>query len=63
MLTLDADPVGDDIHDAIGHHRGAVFHPDSEDAVDVGALVHANDPPTATERASASSAARMARWA
>jgi hypothetical protein len=59
-LALDADPGGDDVDDAIGDRGRAVGHPGVQDAVDVGALVHREVPPTAATRASASSAARMA---
>ena len=40
-LALDADPGGDDVDHAIGDRGRAVGHPDLQDAVDVGVVLHA----------------------
>lgn len=60
-LWLPTDPIGDDVEDAIGHLGRPVAEPGPKRAVDVRLIVHAVRPPTVVTRASASSAARMAR--
>ena len=62
-LVLEGDALGDDVDHAVGHRRRAIVEPVVEDELDVGAFAHDGAPPTATARASASRAARMARWA
>ena len=46
-----------------GDLGGAIGEPGIEEALDVAIVRHADRPPTTTARASASRAARMARWA
>ena len=62
-LWLASDSVGDDVHDPIRHRGRPLVEPVPKHARHVGAIVHAVDPPTAVVRASASSAARIARCA
>ena len=57
------DPVEDIVDDAVGDLAGAVDQPHVEHPLDVAVLRHACVPPTATDRSSASRAARMARYA
>ena len=62
-LGLTLDPIGDDVDDPVGTLRRAIGEPEVEKAFDVAWLVHAGLPSLTTARASASRAARMARWA
>ena len=62
-LRLTADPGLDDVEDVVGRGQAVIRQVVAEHELDVGVAVHADDPPTAVARASASIAARMARWA
>jgi hypothetical protein len=63
LLRLTRDPVGDLVEDAVGDLRRPFGEPVVEDPFDVAFTGHAERPPTTVSRASASRAARMARWA
>ena len=62
-LGLTLDPVGDDVDDPVGALGRAVAEPVVEKSLDVALLGHAERPSVTVVRASASRAARMARWA
>src|SRR5262245_30092406 len=57
------DTIEDGVEEAIGHMARTVCEKAVEDALDVTVTRHAGFPPMAITRASASSAARIARWA
>jgi hypothetical protein len=63
LLRLTGDPVGGLVEDAIGDLRRPLGEPVVENPLDVAFTGHAERPPTTVNRASASRAARMARWA
>ena len=62
-LGLAGDPVRDRVDDAVGGLRGTVAEPGVEEPFDIAFVRHAERPFFVTTRASASRAARMARWA
>ena len=63
LLRLTRDPVGDLVEDAVSDLRWPLGEPVVENPFDVAITGHAERPPTTVSRASASRAARMARWA
>ena len=62
-LGLASDAIGDDVDDAIGCLIRAVAQPHVKESFDLALLGHAERPSLTVDRASASRAARMARWA
>ena len=60
---LKGDPARHVHEDAVGCPVAGIGQVRAEDELDVGQPIHAEDPPTALARASASMAARMARCA
>src|SRR6478609_6561871 len=62
-LPTTVDPVGDTVEDPVRYLAWTLGEPGVEEALDRVVGPHAERPPFVMARASASSAARMARWA